>query len=484
MQFQRYVRLPVNAALVLIMVAPLIAASIWIYGASSTAFRFQHEIAEAQGARNRLFRVFLATESDVRGFAATGDPYFAAAYRARVRTFQALASSLLAEMRPLNISGEGGLIAHEQQTYGRWHQTVAVPILNDNRVNTGHLLRVVDPTFAAHMLADDRKSETMLNGAAAASEASRRNLLSHLLAGSVGLIALIAAAAIFLIRRQAMAEQRELKQTVLYEEERRVSRLLQQALTPERLPTIEGITLRAKYVPATRDRQIGGDWYDVVPLQRGRTLLIIGDVSGHGVEAAAIMNRVRQATLRAALADSDPARILQAANHSLSEGMSIIVTAACCIFDPNTMTVSYATAGHPPPVIVPPGGNTYMLAYGGPPLGVVDELELPSLQYPLVTGALLALYTDGLIEECRDLIVSERSLLAAARRSAHSRNPAQDIFAALLPDAHARDDVAVVSMRVDRAGVACEQSPTELPIRPSGLIWSSRDTNGRRARET
>jgi serine phosphatase RsbU (regulator of sigma subunit) len=466
MQGQRYIRLSVNAALVIIMVAPLIAASIWIYSASSAAFRFQHEIREAQDTRDRLFRVFLATESDVRGFAATGDPYFAAAFRARVQTFRVLASALLRETRPLKISGEDLLIAREQQTYGDWDRTVAMPILDDSRANTAHLLRVVDPTFAARMLSDDRGAGAMLNGAATASEASRRNLLSHLLAGSVGLVALVAAAAIFLIRRHATAEQRELKQTVLYEEERRVSRILQRALTPAQLPTIKGVTLSAKYVPATQDRPIGGDWYETVPMRRGRILLIIGDVAGHGLEAAAIMNRVRQAILRAALADSDPARILQAANHSLSEGISSsIVTAACCIFEPNTMTLSYATAGHPPPVVVPEAGSAYFLAHDGPPLGVVNDLALQSLRYPLGSGALLALYTDGLIEECRDVILSERSLLAAAQRSAQSRNPAGDIFATLLTDGHARDDVAIVTMRVDRSSVAYDRSRTELPVR-------------------
>jgi serine phosphatase RsbU (regulator of sigma subunit) len=457
-QCRRYIRVPVNAALVLIMVAPLIAASIWIYSASSAAFRFQHEIREAQDARDRLFRVFLATESEVRGFAAAGDPYFAARYRARVQTFQVLASGLLRQTRSLKISGEGRLIARVQQTYRQWHRTVALPILNDNRVNTAHLLRVVDPTFAARMLSDDHRADVMLNDAATASEIGRRNLLSHLLVGSVGLVALVASAAIFLARRHATAEQRELKQAVLYDEERRVCRVLQSALRPGRLPTIKGVTLRAKYVPATQDRQIGGDWYEAIPLPRGRTLLIIGDVAGHGLEAAATMNRVRHAILAATLADSDPARILQAANTSLRDRISSIVTVACCIFDQNTMTLSYATAGHPPPIIVPPAGNPYMLANGGPPLGVVNELELQSLRYPLGSEALLVLYTDGLIEECRDVILSERSLLAAAQRSTQSSDPAGEIFATLLTDGHARDDVAIVTMQVDRADVAALRS--------------------------
>jgi serine phosphatase RsbU (regulator of sigma subunit) len=482
MHRQYYTRLLGNAALVIIMVAPLIAASVWIYGASSTAFRYQHEIREAQEARNRLFRAFLAAESDVRGFAATGDPYFASAYRARVRTFRVLTYSMLNETRALDLTGESTLTAREQQTYGEWHRAVAEPILSGRRTNAAHLLRVVDPIFAARMSSEDHRSADMLNAAASESEAGRRDLLSSLLAGSIALVALVASAAIFLIRRHATAEQRELEQTLLYQEERRVSRILQSALTPGRLPSIDGVTLRAKYVPATPDRHIGGDWYEAVPLRRGRTLLIIGDVAGHGLEAAAIMNRVRHAILRAALADSDPARILQAANSSLSEGPSSMVTAACCIFDPNMMTLSYSTAGHPPPIIVPAAGNAYVLANGGPPLGVIKELELESLRYPLGSGALLVLYTDGLIEERRDVFMSEQSLLAAAARSAQSSDPSGDIFAALLANEHGRDDIAIVTMHVDRSDqttVVRDQPRAEFPIRSSAVICSSRDTIGR-----
>jgi serine phosphatase RsbU (regulator of sigma subunit) len=457
MHRQIYVR-SLNVVLIVIMLAPLIAASIWIYSASSAAFRFQHDIREAQEARNRLFRAFLATESDVRGFAATGDPYFAARYRTRVRTFQVLASAMRDQARALKLPGEDRLVAREEQTYTHWHRAVAEPLLSERPTNDAHLLRVVDPAFAARMLSEDARSAVMLNGAAARSEAGRRDLLSRLLAGSIVLVALIASASIFLIRRHTRAEQRELQQTLLYEEERRVSEILQSALTPGRLPTIEGITLCAKYVPATRDRQIGGDWYEAVPLGRGRTLLIIGDVAGHGLEAAATMNRVRQAILAAALADSDPARMLQAANTSLSDGLSTIVTAACCIFDPATMTLLYSTAGHPPPVVVPAAERAYVLPNGGPPLGVTSELKLQSLRYPLDAGALLVLYTDGLIEERRDVLWSERSLLAAAEQSAASHDPAHEIFRTLLADGRARDDVAIVTMRVGRSAPALSRT--------------------------
>lgn len=478
MRNRHHIRLPVNAAIVAIMVAPLIAASIWIYGASSAAFRYQYEIRKAQDAKDALFSAFLATESDVRGFAATGDPRFAVLFRARERTFKILATALLREMHLLKLSGESTLIGREQQTYAQWHRRFATPILDGDRANTAKLLRVVDPALARRMSSDDRSIGAMLNSAATASERGRRNLLSHLLAGSVLLVALIASAAIFLIRRHASAEQRELKQTVLYEEERRVSEILQRAITPGGPPGIDGVTLRAKYVPATHDRQIGGDWYEAIPLQRGRTLLIIGDVAGHGLEAAASMNRVRHALLRAALTDSDPARILQTANRSLTDGLSGMVTAACCVFDPGTMTLCCAMAGHPPPVVVPAAGSAYMLAYGGPPLGIVDELEIQSQCYPLGPGTLVVLYTDGLIEECRDLVQSERCLLAAAQGSAQSHDPAGGIFTALLTDGRARDDVAILTMRVNPSCVV-SQPGREFPSRSSDVICSSRETTGR-----
>ena len=222
-----------NGAIITLVIAPLIAGSMWIYSASSAAFQFQHDIREAQNARNRLIRAFLATESDVRGFAATKDPYFAASYHARVDTFNAMAVTFQRDLRQLHLVGADSIIARELRTYARWNRMVALPIINRSRSDAPYLLRVADPVFAARMLGDDRGAEAMLENAAAASEIGRERLLRDILFLSVALVAAVASTGVVLLLRHAAAEQRELTQTALYEDERRISRMLQLALAPE-----------------------------------------------------------------------------------------------------------------------------------------------------------------------------------------------------------------------------------------------------------
>jgi serine phosphatase RsbU (regulator of sigma subunit) len=160
------------------------------------------------------------------------------------------------------------------------------------------------------------------------------------------------------------------------------------------------------------------------------------------------MNRARQAILGAALTDVDPARILQQANRSLTALEAGMVTAACCVYDSQTLTLAYATAGHPPPIVVPAGGPAFALPSGGPPLGIVTDLELGSTQHTVAAGTMVILYTDGLIEEGRDVIVDERRLLAIAERHRTSPEAAAAIFGAMLPEQHPRDDVAILTMRI------------------------------------
>jgi serine phosphatase RsbU (regulator of sigma subunit) len=449
---ERLRRALIDAAIVAIIIAPLIAGSIWIYTASAAAFGFQHNLRVAQNARAGLIRAFLATESDVRGFAATGDAYFATAYRSDVRSFSARATDLLNAMRDLDVSSGDRLVSREKEAFTEWNRIVAQPILNGHHGSSSRLLRSVDPGFAKRILADDDRAIVLLDDVSAAFESRRQELLHRILLASIALVASVTAVIVFLILNRAAAERRVLKQAVLYNEERRVSEMLQLALAPESLPFIEGVRLNAIYVPAALERHVGGDWYDVVELRDGRILLLIGDVAGHGLAAAVVMNRARQAILAAAARDSDPARILQNANRSLTARTTVMLTAACCVFDPHTMDLIYATAGHPPPIIAPAAGLAFALSNGGPPLGIESEIELYSAKYAFEPGSMLVLYTDGLIEERRDIFASERALIEAVQHNRESPAPAAEIFAALLPDDHPRDDVAILTARFAAEG--------------------------------
>jgi serine phosphatase RsbU (regulator of sigma subunit) len=442
----------IDVAIVAIIIAPLIAGSIWMYRASAAAFGFQHNLRVAQNARAGLIRAFLATQSDVRGFAATGDAYFATAYRTDMQSFSARATDLRTGMRDLSVSSGDRLVSREKDAFTQWNRLVAQPILNGHGGDTSRLLRSVDPGFAERILADDDRATVLLDDLAAASESRREELLHRILLASIALVASVTGVIVFLILNRAAAERRELKQAVLYDEERRVSELLQSALAPESLPFIAGVCFNAVYVPAALERNVGGDWYEVVELRDGRILLSIGDVAGHGLAAAVVMNRARQAILAAAARDSDPARILQNANRSLTARTTVMLTAACCVFDPQTKDLIYATAGHPPPIIAPAAGLAYALSNGGPPLGIDSEIELNSVKYAFEPGSMLVLYTDGLIEERRDIVASELALIDAVQHNRESPAPAAEIFAALLPDNHPRDDVAILTARFAAEG--------------------------------
>lgn len=297
------------------------------------------------------------------------------------------------------------------------------------------------------MAADDHRLAILLDDLASASDMRRQTLLRHILLGSVSLVVAAAAVLGTLVEARAAAARRELRQTVLYDEERRVTTLLQTALTPDRLPSIANVELSAIYVPAALERRVGGDWFEALELRDGRILLLVGDVAGHGLDAAVVMKRARQAILGAAIRADDPSRILSTANRMLTEQSVGMVTAVCCVFDPETMQFVYATAGHPPPIVAARSGVRVM-EYGGAPLGVIDDPDVTSYDGTLEQASLVVLYMDGAIEDQLDAARGEASLIAAAAQHRERNDPAAAIFGSLFGQRRPRDDVAILTMRV------------------------------------
>ena len=237
-----------------------------------------------------------------------------------------------------------------------------------------------------------------------------------------------------------------LERARLYERERESSEVLQRAIAPDELPLLPGLLLAAGYAPATAGNQVGGDFYDVRPLPDGRVLLMLGDVAGHDIAAAALMGQVR-ATLRAyAVDDHGPAAVLERTNRLLSELTDRLVTCCCVELDPATGVGRIALAGHPPPVLVTrPGAARLLDAPGGPPLAADPArhyLETPVLLDP---GDLLLLYTDGLVES-KDLSLDDglAQLVAQAGTAPATPRALVDHVEALLP-AKRLDDVALLA---------------------------------------
>jgi len=246
-------------------------------------------------------------------------------------------------------------------------------------------------------------------------------------------------------------KRNEVSYALLYERERRIADTLQRALLPPVLPRVPGLTLDAVYQPDTDEAKVGGDWYDAFDLGDGRIALSIGDVGGHGLEAAVLMGRVREAIRAAAIEEQDPSHVLRLANGTVELGEpNTIVTALFAVLDRLTMELSYASAGHPPPLLAKADGTIVRLESPDVPLGIgfpAGSVEWASRNLILSPGSILAFYTDGLIESDRDLIAAEARMQAALERQARGtqQRSALSLVASTLAGGQ-RDDIAVLTV--------------------------------------
>ncbi|MFE1834594.1 SpoIIE family protein phosphatase [Streptomyces sviceus] len=184
-----------------------------------------------------------------------------------------------------------------------------------------------------------------------------------------------------------------------YESETVLARGLQQALLPRRLSAHPQLETAGRYLPGTAGMEVGGDWYDVVESGDGLAL-VIGDVQGHGVQAAATMGQLRSAVRAFALGDRPPDEVMSSTNHLLID-LDPGLFASCCYIrlDPATGVARAARAGHPPPLLRSADGRTRVLDLpGGVVLGVAPRARYPVTELRMEPGAILALYTDGLVE--------------------------------------------------------------------------------------
>lgn len=190
-----------------------------------------------------------------------------------------------------------------------------------------------------------------------------------------------------------------LERARLYDAEFALARGLQDALLPHRLPTLPGLRVTGRYLPGTRGMDIGGDWYDVIPTG-DEVALIVGDVEGHNVPAAAAMGQLRSA-MRAFVAAGHRPSDVAAGTNRLHMDLDPVLLASCCFaqFHPRSGIVRIVRAGHLPPLLRLPNGHTKILDVpGGPLLGIDATARFPESELRLAPGSVLALYTDGLIE--------------------------------------------------------------------------------------
>lgn len=235
--------------------------------------------------------------------------------------------------------------------------------------------------------------------------------------------------------------------------EHRASSAFQRAALPTRLPDVPGMQFGAIYRAAKAEALVGGDWYDAFQLDDGRIVISVGDVMGNGLFAAVTMGAVRQAMRGAAQILAEPIAILDAADRALhSEQPEAIVTAFVAVLDPVTFELTYASAGHPPPLVRDAAGSIATLPGNGLPLGLrsmhPDPPDAPCM-LQLADQSLLVFYTDGLIESTRDITAGEAMVNDVLRRDDvwTAENPAAAIADLVLDDVV--DDVAVLTLRID-----------------------------------
>ena len=243
----------------------------------------------------------------------------------------------------------------------------------------------------------------------------------------------------------------------LYDTEHNRAKELQRGLLPRTLPSLCTVTTAARYLPASEGIDVGGDWYDVIPLSGARVALVIGDVMGHGLSEAATMGRLRTAVRTLADLDFPPAELLTRLNELVNDlGDNFYATCLYAVYDPVTTTCSFARAGHPPPGIVLPGGAVQFPGHSpDPPLGAARP-PFETVEVSLPEGSLLVLYTDGLIESpTRDIDRGMKHLasaLSGAVTVRDGKDPLErlcdDVLAELLPEKElTQDDAALLIAR-------------------------------------
>ncbi|MBQ0986422.1 SpoIIE family protein phosphatase [Streptomyces sp. F63] len=185
----------------------------------------------------------------------------------------------------------------------------------------------------------------------------------------------------------------------MFDSEHQRASELQQAMLPRGLPRLPSLSTRARYLPGTSEMNVGGDWYDVLPLADGTAALVIGDVQGHDAHAAAVMGQLRVVLRTCAEAGMNPGSVLARANRVLGDlDTGRFATCAYLVLDPSDGSLEGARAGHPHPLLVTSGATGELRLTGGPPLGVVPHARYPTTRARLADDETLILFTDGLVE--------------------------------------------------------------------------------------
>ena len=229
--------------------------------------------------------------------------------------------------------------------------------------------------------------------------------------------------------------------------DREAAAALQRSLVPSALPRVSGLEMAGRYVPGSGN--VGGDWYDVFSLPSGHVYAVIGDVAGSGLQAAVIMGRIRSALRAYALESTDPAEVLSRLDRKLRHfEPDAMATVLCAVLSPALDEVRISSAGHLPPMVAVPGQPAAVATIAGDALlGLAEHVprQVTALSFP--PGALLCLYTDGLVERRGEPVDEGIGRLRAALTAGEPEAVAASAMAAMAGSVPHRDDVALLLLR-------------------------------------
>ncbi len=250
-----------------------------------------------------------------------------------------------------------------------------------------------------------------------------------------------------------------LDKAVLYGREAYIAGELQRAMLPSSLPQPPGVGLASRYLPAAETARIGGDWYDAIPLPGSRVALVVGDVMGHSMTSAAIMGQLHTTVQTLVGLDLPPQEVLRRLDKQARRlGDDRMATCQCAVYDPVAHTITISNAGHPPPVLLHPGGRAEVLRVPpGAPVGV-GGVDFEAVELDVPAGATLIQYTDGLVESrLRDIWMGIEQLRerveATARRTGADHAPSlealcDDVLHMVGPGDR-DDDIVILATRFD-----------------------------------
>ncbi|MGW6643436.1 SpoIIE family protein phosphatase [Streptomyces iakyrus] len=283
-----------------------------------------------------------------------------------------------------------------------------------------------------------------------------------------------------------------------YTRERDAALVLQRSLLPHRLPEQDAVEVAACYRPADELTGLGGDWYDLIPLSGARVALVVGEVPGHGIDAAAAMGQLRTAVRTLAALDLPPEEVLAHLDDlvgrsvreedgepgAMGSGGARVVGSGCLyvVYDPVDGGCAMAAAGHPAPAVVLPDGSVVFVDLPqGPPLGVGGP-PFEAVELPLAEGSTLALHTDGLLARGETWAVDagRERLRRALERSGPLESYCRAVVDALVP-ARPYDDVALLMARTKRLGSE-QVAAWELPSDPAVVADARRTATRQLAR--